>query len=752
MTSSKRQWGTERNTTPLPYLHDRPSNNKIALSRLAIVLTIFFWILYIISVIIRQFFVGPATFQFTMEVVFYVVVVSFLTFSALLYLITRQGALQRFQKHVRVPRAVLDKYFSRNEPKLTVLVPSYDEEPSVIRKTLLSAAIQEYPGLRIVLLLDDDPYTKDIKKLARLHETYKLREEIEKLLSKPHKRFEQASIDFQKQSAGKKIVTFKDIKALSSQYSWASTWLRKCADSEQNTDHVDTFFREHVLMDLAKDLLMVKEALLHSHEENILLSKDRVQQLYQRLAWIFEAKIEIFERKRYISLSQDPNKAMNLNSYIGLMGNKYHIEDTPDGQVLVPVTRPRKGDVYFPDSEFILTLDADSILLKDYCLRLVYFLQQPDHSDVAVTQTPYSSFRGAATRIERIAGATTDIQHILHQGMSYYDATFWVGANAVIRKKALEDIAESEWVGGFEVKRYIHDNTVIEDTESSIDLTFHGWRLVNYPERLSYSATPPDFGTLVIQRRRWANGGLLIMPKYWSHLRLKKSRNEHVSQIESFIRQNYMASIAWSSFGLLFLLAYPYDGRLLSPLILLAAMPYFIAMASDLKYCRYSYSDIFLIYGFNLILLPVNLAGILKSIQQALTTTKTAFARTPKVKNRTSAGLPFVVFPLLIISFSLFTLWRDYQAGNWGNAAFAAFNAIAAVWATVAYIGIADLIIDIWLGLVRYLYVDLPVQKSEKIESHERKINWKSVLYHGEENGVLPHNSISNLIIDTRND
>ena len=97
--------------------------------------------------------------------------------------------------------------------------------------------------------------------------------------------------------------------------------------------------------------------------------------------------------------------------------------------------------------------------------------------------------------------------------MTYYGATFWVGANAVIRKEALEDIVEVETVGGFEIRTYIQDRTVIEDTESSIDLGAHGWKLANYPERLSYSATPPDFGSLVVQRRRWANGGLLILPK-----------------------------------------------------------------------------------------------------------------------------------------------------------------------------------------------------------------------------------------------
>ena len=55
---------------------------------------------------------------------------------------------------------------------------------------------------------------------------------------------------------------------------------------------------------------------------------------------------------------------------------------------------------------------------------------------------------------------------------------------------------------------------MIEDTESSVDLGIKGWTLFNYPERLSYSATPPDFGSLCIQRQRWANGGLLILSKF----------------------------------------------------------------------------------------------------------------------------------------------------------------------------------------------------------------------------------------------
>ncbi|HLI09755.1 MAG TPA: glycosyltransferase family 2 protein [Ktedonobacteraceae bacterium] len=711
---------------------------KIACSRLAIVLTIVLWIMYFISTIIRQFFEEPETFAFTMQAIGYLMIVTLLTFSALMYLVARQGALQRFSKHVRVPRAELDRHFSARQPSITVLVPSYSEEPEVVRKTLMSAALQEYPAMRVVLLIDDKPNPSNPAGAARLNATRELGNDIMRLFAEPRTRFSGALYQFEQQYAGDMPVRQATIIELAYHYEWAALWLHTLADKEEIDDHVDIFFAEHVLNGLANELRLVGQALMTSCQEGVRLPVERVRQLYRRLAWIFDAEVTVFERKKYASLSHEANKAMNLNSYIGLMGGAYLQRETPDGLILLPVARGQKGDVTIPDSEFLLTLDADSILLREYCLRLVYFLQQPDNARVAVTQTPYSSFRGAGTRIERLAGATTDIQHILHQGMSHYGATFWVGANAVIRKRALDDIAETEWVGGFEVRRFIQDRTVIEDTESSIDLTLHGWSLVNYPERLSYSATPPDFGSLIVQRRRWANGGLLILPKLWAQTRERKRRGELVSRTEILLRLNYMASITWASFSLIFLLAYPFDGHLLSPFVVLAALPYFISMASDLKYCGYKRTDVLRIYGFNLILLPVNLAGVLKSLQQALTSKKIPFARTPKVKNRTIAPLIYIIIPLVIVAFSAFTFWRDEQAQHWVNAAFEGFNAVTASWAIVAYIGIGNALADIWHGLTDWLYVEVPPRTSAVATTPQLALDWRAVLYHGNARERVP--------------
>src|SRR5690606_36996180 len=130
----------------------------------------------------------------------------------------------------------------------------------------------------------------------------------------------------------------------------------------------------------------------------------------------------------------------------------------------------RDPDLVLRDPDYVLTLHADSLLLPAYCLPIVHLPAQQEHSLVALAQAPYTAFPGASTRLERMAGATTDLQHMVHQGMTHYDATFWVGANAVLRKRAIDDLRDVSHDGDWAISRYISDRTVIEDTESSIDL------------------------------------------------------------------------------------------------------------------------------------------------------------------------------------------------------------------------------------------------------------------------------------------
>ncbi|MEQ1701923.1 MAG: glycosyltransferase family 2 protein, partial [Ilumatobacteraceae bacterium] len=708
---TKKQWGSDRRVRPLPTIAPPISDRRIMMGRLAIVLTVSAWFVYVFLTIVQQFVEGDASSaRLAIEAIVYLIVVTALTASAMAYLITRIGFFYRARAHRRAPRAAIDQFYAGQVPTVTVLVPSYQEDERVIRTTLLSAALQEHPHLRVVLLIDDPIKPANATARQQLEAARALPGSIGAELAVPLARATEALDQFEHQQATTVMSTTADMLTLADHYRDAVTWLRSLGASHQILDHSDTFFVEHVVGALARDLEEIEVALRAGADEGATLPSDRLHEFYRRLVATFRAELTSFERKQYVSLSHAANKAMNLNSYISLMGGSYQEVATPMGRALVPST-PGSADLSVPEPDYVLTLDADSVLLPEYCARILYLMEQSGHANVGVAQTPYSSYYGSNTRLERIAGATTDLQHIVHQGMTHYDATFWVGANALLRKRALDDIVEIDHEGNWEIRRYIQDRTVIEDTESTIDLGIHGWTLYNYPERLAYSATPPDFGSLCIQRQRWANGGLLILSKLREQSRRRRENGERNRFGEVFLRVNYMASIFWSSLCLIILLVYPFNAGLLKPVLPLIALPYFLMMASDLKYCEYKRTDVLRIYGFNLILLPVNLSGTFASALQLITGEKSTFKRTPKVRNRTTARALFIIAPTLLFAYSTFTVVLDVQRHQWGHLFFAGLNAVLALYALVAFVGVGNMVVDLWAHLRAFLYK--PVRSAE---------------------------------------
>ena len=730
---SRRQWGGDRRTRALPIVPQPVSDRRVAMARLAIIVTVTAWLGYLITWFFQDFFhPGYETAVDRAESVLYLLIVTLLTVSALAYLLSRLGFFYRTRTHHRASRAILDQFYDTTVPTLTTIIPSYQEDARVIRNTLLSAALQEYPNKRVVLLIDDPFVPKNAKARQQLAAARALPYEIGRLLADPASRFTRALQLFEASCKRQEPLGLGSVIALASCYEEASAWLEQLAADSEIIDHTDAFFANEVVLRLAASLRAIGAALLDSADEGVVLEEQMFRRLYRRLVSTFRAEITSFERKRYVSLSHEPNKAMNLNSYLGLMGDSYGEVETVTGTALVRV-RPGNRTLNIPDPDYVVTLDADSVLLPEYCLRLVHLLEQSEYRDMAIAQTPYSAFPGSSTRLERIAGATTDLQHIVHQGLTYYDATFWVGANAVIRKRALDEIAETSYIGDWEIRQYIRDRTVIEDTESTIDMGAHGWRLFNCPERMSYSATPPDFGSLCIQRRRWANGGLLILPKLRSQSRARRRKGQRTRFGELFLRWNYMASISWSSISLLILLAFPFSATLISPLLGLVALPYFLAQASDLRYCGYKRLDVLRVYGFNLVLLPVNLAGTLSSVVQGITASKAPFARTPKVRNRTVIPPFFVIAPYLLIALAGFTCYFAYRHHRVENMAYAALNVILACYAAKAFIGLRNSVVDTCIHATSLLYKSERRRRRvpRKVRAQQQvppPADWRSVL------------------------
>lgn len=633
-----------------------------------------------------------------LEQVAFIAIVYFFIYGNFVYLLARLGYLGRRLTHREAGRDEIEAPFDSEEPpSLTVLVPSYREEKRVVTQTLLSAALMEYPRRRIVLLIDDPPHPDNPAAARQLAETRKIPLEMGRMLHEAARPFQAALADFEARGARGKIVARTESRRLSALCVRAAQWFEANAESWAGGDHTDTLFVEKILLESARSLRKRAaefEAAARSDAEPP--SERTLRRGYRRLASLFDVEIASFERKRYVNLSHAPNKAMNLNSYMGLMGRSLREVSRADG-IHLEDCDPAHADLTVPNSDYIITLDADSLLLADYALKLMHVMERPGNERIAVAQTPYSAVPGSPVLLERVAGATTDLQHIVHQGTTRFNGTYWVGANALLRKRALDDIREVSEERGFPIVRFIQDRTVIEDTESTVDLIARGWTLYNYPDRLAYSATPPDFGSLIIQRRRWANGGLLILPKLLRYMVTGPKRANRLA--EGLLRVHYLTSLAVVSLGMLVLLAFPFEGAMRSLWLPLVAIPYFWINGRDLVMNGYRWIDLPRVYALNLLLIPINLGGVAKSLHQAVTGRNTPFGRTPKITGRTAAPRLYVAATIGILAYCACFGALDLENSRWVHGGLMMLNA-GFLWYALRYmIGLREAAED--LGLLR---------------------------------------------------
>jgi len=613
----------------------------------------------------------------------YLICTGFICLGNFIYFTTRLGYLKRRQEYTPTAEEDLEKYYRTDFhlPSLTFLVPSYKEEMHVVKQTLLSSALQDYPNRKVVLLIDDPHNPNNPQDREKLEETRGLPTTIAAELAPVHQKLTDAFDQFISRKKSETIQLLEEHQILAQLHRYVAEWFINLSKQYDPSCHIDkTFIDLNVNPRLNIHLAKVNEALA------IKWSLDDLEREYSYLRSLFNVQISFFERKKYQNLSHAPNKAMNLNSYLNLMGKSYSEDMTDKGEAVLVEQPCGRGSLYFPDSDYIAMLDADTILTHHYAIQLVHIMEKTENHKIAVVQTPYSAFPNSPNNLERIAGATTDVLYITHQGFTLFNATFWVGANALVRKIALDEIAETFHERGYNLTKYIQDNTVIEDTESSVDLVDKGWKLYNHPERLSYSATPHDFGSLLIQRRRWANGGLLIIPKLFRYL-IRRPWSFH-RMIETLFRFHYLFSLTAMMFVVPALTIYSFISYEYSKATILLSLPYFWLYGRDLSFVGYSFKDLFKVIALNLLLFPINCAGVIKSIHQAVTGKQTPFCRTPKIAGRTSVPKIYNIITVAMICLSLITfIWNIFQNGWVETGLFALFMVVPFLYGTVVFMG-----------------------------------------------------------------
>lgn len=614
----------------------------------------------------------------------FLIVTAMLLCGNVVYHLARVGHLQRVLRHQRATSAELGMLCAAGAPRITVLIPSYREEVRVIQQTVLSAALMECPERRVVVLLDDPPTVTGQDKF-RLEATRTIIRAINGAFSAQAARLEHEHRNFlTRMASGARLELVAEAGHVASAYedlaNWIESWAAAVSPSGRHSlSHTDKLFIETVLT-----APVSKYRHRAAELRRFAPDAERLRCEWQRIAALVRVEVTSFERKQYANLSHAPSKAMNLNSYIGLLDGCYREETGKNGSELVSCSAVR-STITIPPADYLVTLDADTFVTGDYALRLLSSLE--GNPRVAVAQSPYSAVPGASNLIERVAGATTDIQYLVHQGFTQFGATFWVGANAIIRVRALQEIARTVEERDYRVPMFIQDRTVIEDTDSTIDLIKRGWTLYNYPERLAYSATPPDFGSLVIQRRRWSNGGLIILPDLIRYLCQPRSATSGSRTLEALMRCYYLCSPAAANFGFLLIVLFPWNDGLTSPWLPVAAVPYYFLYGRDLRKASYKWIDLLRVYALNLILLPVNLAGVLRSVQQIVTGRKATFGRTPKVQDRTAAPPVYVMFQWGMIAYLVSSGLMDVNQGHYAKAVFGLAHAALFLYGLGAFLG-----------------------------------------------------------------
>ncbi len=175
--------------------------------------------------------------------------------------------------------------------------------------------------------------------------------------------------------------------------------------------------------------------------------------------------------------------------------------------------------------DLIAIFDADHIPMPEFLHRTLGYFADPQ---VAFVQTPQEFYNIDSyqhrTDLERrrMWHEQALFYRVIQPGKDRWNAAFFCGSCAVVRRTALEQI------GGFAT------GTVTEDLHTSIRLHAGRWRSVYHNEVLAYGLAPQTALPYHVQRLRWGQGAMQIF---------KKEQPLLVPGLTFVQRLNYLASM-----------------------------------------------------------------------------------------------------------------------------------------------------------------------------------------------------------------
>jgi cellulose synthase (UDP-forming) len=151
--------------------------------------------------------------------------------------------------------------------------------------------------------------------------------------------------------------------------------------------------------------------------------------------------------------------------------------------------------------DLILMLDCDHIPTRQFLQHTVGFFLDPK---VALVQTPHWFYNPDPFERNLLTQGRVPVHNelfykVIQKGNDFWNATFFCGSAAVVRKAALEE------VGGIAVE------TVTEDCHTSLRLHSRRYQSVYYDKIMVAGLAPEEFSSYIGQQVRWARGMAQIL-------------------------------------------------------------------------------------------------------------------------------------------------------------------------------------------------------------------------------------------------
>lgn len=176
-------------------------------------------------------------------------------------------------------------------------------------------------------------------------------------------------------------------------------------------------------------------------------------------------------------------------------------------------------------ADLIATFDADHAPRRDFLSKTLGYFADPL---VAFVQTPQDfynldSYQNRTDASSHVAWSEQSLFfRVIQRGKDYWNAAFYCGSCAVIRRQSLDTI------GGFAI------GTVTEDIHTSLLLHKKGFRSVYHDEALAYGVAPAKIEPFLKQRVRWGVGAMNV----WRKEGILFARGLTLAQ-----RLNYLATV-----------------------------------------------------------------------------------------------------------------------------------------------------------------------------------------------------------------